>query len=72
MREYEFFKLNVNDGIATISLDRPPLNVLHTPMLVQLNEALQEVLADDDLVAVMFRSPGKAFCAGVDVSELWS
>jgi len=69
MREYEFFKLNVNDGIATISLDRPPLNVLHTPMMVRLNEALQDLSANDDIVAVVFRGSGKAFCAGVDVGD---
>ncbi len=69
MSEYEFFDLSITCGIAVITLDRPPLNILHTPMMVQLNAALQDVPADDDLVAVVFRGRGKAFCAGVDVGD---
>ncbi|MEE8459797.1 MAG: enoyl-CoA hydratase/isomerase family protein [Phycisphaerales bacterium] len=69
MREYEFFELNVTGGIATISLNRPPLNVLNTPMMCKLNEVLEDLPMDDDLVAVVFRGRGKAFCAGVDVGD---
>jgi cyclohexa-1,5-dienecarbonyl-CoA hydratase len=69
MREYEFIEITVTGGIAVITLDRPPLNVLHTPMMVELNGALADVTADDDIVAVVFRSDGKAFCAGVDVGD---
>ncbi len=69
MTEYEFFELSVADGIATITLDRPPLNILHTPMMVRLNDCLERVLADTDLAAVVFRARGKAFSAGVDVGD---
>ncbi len=69
MREHEYCDLDVTGGIATITLARPPLNVLHTPMLIRLNEVLQDVLADEDIVAVVFRNTGKAFCAGVDVGD---
>jgi cyclohexa-1,5-dienecarbonyl-CoA hydratase len=69
MPEYEYCDLDVTSGIATITLARPPLNVLHTPMLIRLNEVLQNVLANEDIVAVVFRNTGKAFCAGVDVGD---
>ncbi len=64
----EFLKVNVADGIATIRLNRPPVNVLHIPMMAELNAALETVLAGD-LAAVVIRAEGKAFCAGVDVAE---
>ena len=69
MSTYEFFELSSADGIATITLDRPPLNVLHSPMMARLNDALQRVLADSDLAAIVFRARGKAFSAGVDVGD---
>jgi len=36
----------VQDGIARISLDRPPLNVLDIDTLRQLNDALEELLSE--------------------------
>ena len=69
MSNYEFLELNVADGIATITLNHPPLNVLHIPMMAELNGVLETILADADLAAVVIRANGKAFCAGVDVSD---
>jgi cyclohexa-1,5-dienecarbonyl-CoA hydratase len=59
----------VADGIATITLDRPPLNVLNIPMMVELNTALESEVVDANLSAVVFRAGGKAFSAGVDVGD---
>lgn len=54
------------DGVTQITFDRPPLNVLHTPMLEALHAALVD-LGDARVLVVGGR--GKAFCAGVDVGE---
>jgi len=64
----EFVEVNVTEGVATITLNRPPVNVMNIPVMSELNGALETVLADD-LAAVVFRAEGKAFCAGVDVSD---
>lgn len=69
MSEFEFLDVSVSDGIATISLNRPPLNVLHNPMMVELNGALETMLADGNLAAIVIRATGKAFSAGVDVAD---
>ena len=69
MSDYEFLELNVADGIATITLNHPPLNVLHIPMMAELNGVLEATLADTNLAAIVIRATGKAFCAGVDVSD---
>ena len=69
MDEYEFFELSVGDGIAEITLNRPPLNVLNNPMMAQLNAILDAVLPGEDLAAVVLRATGKAFCVGVDVGD---
>ncbi len=69
MSDYEFLSVDVTDGIATITLNRPPLNVLHIPMMAELNAVLETMLADANLAAIVLRADGKAFCVGVDVAD---
>ena len=67
--EHEFMSVDIADGIATVTLNRPPLNVLNIPMMKELNEALAVLAGDADLAAIVIRANGKAFCAGVDVAD---
>ncbi len=69
MSAYEFLALAESDGIATLTLNRPPLNVLHIPMLRELNDALESVLGNAGLAALVLRARGKAFSAGVDIAD---
>ncbi len=62
-------QIEVHDGLATITLDRPPLNVLNIPVMAELNTGLEALLADANLAAIVIRANGKAFSAGVDVSD---
>ncbi len=62
----EFLDLARRDGIAWITLNRPPLNVFHSPMLAELTAAIDEA-AESRVLVIAAR--GKAFCAGVDVAE---
>jgi len=69
MNDYEFFELAVAEGVARITLDRPPLNVLHIPMMAEFNQLLESVVADTGLAAILVAAKGKAFSAGVDVTD---
>ena len=69
MSDYKFLEFGVEDGIATVTLDRPPLNVLHASMMAELNAALDTAVADRNLAAIVLRARGKAFCVGVDVAD---
>ena len=69
MGDYQFLELNVAEGIATVTLNRPPLNILNIPMMAELNTLLQAVLSDGNLAAIVLRANGKAFSTGVDVSD---
>lgn len=69
MSRYEFFNVEVQDGVAAVSMDRPPLNVLHNPMMDEFNRVLEATLSDKNLAALVLRAAGKAFSAGVDVSD---
>jgi cyclohexa-1,5-dienecarbonyl-CoA hydratase len=66
----EFLRLErPGDGVARVALDRPPLNVLHIPMMRELDHALAELSADPELKLLVLTGEGKAFCAGVDVAD---
>ncbi len=54
---------------ATVTLDRPPLNVLDLAMMADLDSALETVAGNTDLAAVVLRATGKAFSVGVDVAD---
>jgi cyclohexa-1,5-dienecarbonyl-CoA hydratase len=64
-------RCQVSGGIATITLDRPPLNVLNIAMLEEMGNALEPLARDEAVAAIVFRAaPGaKAFSAGVDVGD---
>jgi enoyl-CoA hydratase/carnithine racemase len=57
------------DGIARITLDRPPLNVLDVEMLRRLNDALRECDAASIRVVVIGSALPRAFSAGVEVRD---
>jgi cyclohexa-1,5-dienecarbonyl-CoA hydratase len=68
---FEHIRFDVSDGVARITLNKPPLNVLNIAMMREINTAL-EGLGDDPLVKVLVfeaAEGSKAFSAGVDVSE---
>ncbi|UCG75855.1 MAG: enoyl-CoA hydratase/isomerase family protein [Gemmatimonadota bacterium] len=68
--EGEFLRLErPAAGVARLVLDRPPLNVLHLPMLGEMERAIAELAADRELKLLVLTGPGKAFCAGVDVAD---
>ena len=55
---------------ATLTLNRPPLNILDVPTIDRLGEAVGELAADPDLQIVVVRGAGhRAFSAGVAVQD---
>lgn len=66
---FAFLDLDTTDGVAVITLNRPPLNVLTIEMIRELESALDLITSDSHLKAVVLRAEGKAFCAGVDVAD---
>jgi enoyl-CoA hydratase len=61
----------VHERVATITLDRPPVNALRTQTYVELGDALAEVAqAPRVSVAILRSGSDRIFCAGADVNEL--
>jgi enoyl-CoA hydratase/carnithine racemase len=67
---YETLAWTVEDGIATITLDRPDqLNAFTVTMAEELVHAFDRASADDAVAAVVVTGRGRAFCAGMDLSS---
>jgi enoyl-CoA hydratase/carnithine racemase len=65
----EFVRLETNDGIGTIRLDRPPMNPLNTQVQEELREAAHAAAADPEIRAVVVYGGPKVFAAGADITE---
>ena len=62
---------STGDHVATITLNRPErMNTISGPMLRQLTERLIEADADRDVRVIVLTGTGRAFCAGLDLSEV--
>ena len=66
---YEHIQVDLKDGLGTITLNRPPVNILNIAMMEEINRTLKEWQGMKDLKVVLFRAQGKCFSAGVDVGE---
>ena len=66
---YEHIEVSVEDGLGTITLNRPPVNILNIAMMEEINSALDSWMGNKNLKVVLFNAKGKCFSAGVDVGE---
>lgn len=62
----------IDDSIAVVSLDNPPLNVFDLAMRDGLIEAFAAIADFPDIRAMVLRAEGKHFSAGADLSEFGS
>ncbi|MCH8055990.1 MAG: enoyl-CoA hydratase/isomerase family protein [Deltaproteobacteria bacterium] len=62
--------LEKKDRTASVTLDRPPLNILNLSMLRELKEVLESVGVDNRVDFLVIRGGGeRAFSAGVDIKD---
>jgi enoyl-CoA hydratase/carnithine racemase len=60
---------DVTPGVATIRLDRPPMNAINTALQEELRAAAAQVSADPSIRAVVISGGERVFAAGADVKE---
>jgi enoyl-CoA hydratase/carnithine racemase len=70
MTDRQFVKTHIEDRVATLTIDHAPVNALNQPTLMELNDAIDEVIANPDVKAVVITGAGQlAFVAGADITE---
>lgn len=63
-------RVEKNDRVATLTVDRPPLNILDIATLEELDRTLASLSQDEGLLLLIVRGGGtKAFSAGVSVQD---
>ena len=69
--QFEVIKLNVAEGVATITLNRPQsLNALNAQFFTEFNAVLDNIEHDPAVCAVIITGEDKAFAAGADIREM--
>ena len=70
MSDFQTITYRLADGLATLTLNKPPYNVLDIAMMEEINTALDYLLADGSARVLLITGAGeKAFSAGVDVAD---
>ena len=67
--KYSPIKYEVDEGILTLTLNRPErLNSFTIAMAEELEHAFRHVNEDDDVGAIVVTGAGRGFCAGADLN----
>jgi cyclohexa-1,5-dienecarbonyl-CoA hydratase len=67
-KDHETIQLRLENRVAWITLDRPPLNILDIPMMEALDAALERALSKCDFVVFQGAGP-KGFSAGAEIAD---
>jgi len=69
--DWKHFRFEVEDGVGTVTLDRPErLNALTFESYADLRDLLHELPHRDDVHVLVLRGAGRGFCGGGDVDEI--
>lgn len=67
----ELIKLEKREGIAVLTLNRPPLNPINSAVFLEIEKMASKLETDPDVkVVIITGAGGKAFAAGVDLTEI--
>ena len=71
MSKYEFIEVSINNGVAVVNLNHPPLNILTEKIMQDMTSVLREVDLNRDVRAVVISTEGtKTFTAGVSIDQM--
>ncbi|WP_371227305.1 enoyl-CoA hydratase family protein [Pseudomonas sp. QE6] len=64
------FRVEINEHIAEMVFDRPPVNAFNCAGWAAIAAELERLGRDDAVRVIIIRAEGRGFCAGVDIKEL--
>lgn len=67
--DLQHLRLDVTDYVATVALDRPPVNALGRAMREEITRTFDALHDRADVRAIVLTAAGKVFCAGADIKE---
>ena len=66
---YQHIQTELKDGVATLTLNRAPLNVLNIEMMKEINAYFEGLLKEKSLRLLVVQAVGKLFSAGAAVED---
>ena len=70
-KDYKVFKIKVQNGVAFVTIDNPPVNLINMPFMTDLERFFTEVKTDDDVRVIVFDSADpEIFISHFDVELL--
>lgn len=67
--KFDYLSYKIEDNVATIIIDRPPVNAMNSEAMCELYEILYRLRQTPEVRAVVLTAAGKFFVAGSDVTE---
>lgn len=68
---YEYLTCEIDNQVAVVTIDRPPVNPLSADVFRELKDIFDELDDDRDVCAIVLTGNGeKAFVAGADIKEM--
>ena len=64
------FKVSIENGIAELVFDRPPVNAFSCQGWADIAREIQRLGQAPEVRVILIRAEGRGFCAGVDIKEL--
>jgi len=70
-KDYKVWKIEVNNGVAWVTIDNPPVNLINSLFVEDMGKFFEEVKSDDDVRVIVFQSADPdIFISHYDVSAL--
>jgi enoyl-CoA hydratase len=63
------WSVQVDGRVATLTLDKPPLNLIHLDDILEMAERLAELREDPQVRSIIITGTGKAFIGGADIAS---
>jgi len=66
---FKHIQTELKEGVATVTLNRAPLNWLNIEMMEEFNSHLSSLMTEKSLRLLVIQAAGKAFSVGVEVAD---
>jgi enoyl-CoA hydratase len=68
--KYDFFEVQIEDGVGVVRLNRPPVNAFTLEMAKELEKLLGWLLKEEMAKAIVVTGNARAFSAGADIEAM--
>ena len=71
MMDLQFIKIKIEEQIAVLTLDNPPVNILTPKVIEEIDSVFRELEDNPQVKVIVFTSAGaNAFIAGADIKVI--